>query len=146
MCYLIITHVKNGESKKQSFWICLSVIICLKLMKVYQYESISIKKEQISSYLVFKYCQFGQDGWKSRTFFMSSNWRWTCSQIFRKFRRSENLQLFWMMLKCSIFSSLDFEYRLWVIIFAQERALRQTFTYLKSTIETLKKSVKIIQS
>ena len=27
----------------------------------------------------------------------------------------------------------------WVIIFTQERALRQTFTYLKATIETLKK-------
>ena len=48
--------------------------------------------------------------------------------------------------KYSICSSLDFEYRLWVIIFTQERAPRQTFTYLKSTIETLKKSVKIIQS
>ena len=29
----------------------------------------------------------------------------------------------------------------WVIIFTQERALRQTFTYPKATIETLKKSV-----
>ena len=46
----------------------------------------------------------------------------------------------------SICSSLDFEYRLRVIIFTQERAPRQTFTYLRSTIETLKKSVKIIQS
>ena len=45
-----------------------------------------------------QYCQFGQDGWKSRTFFMKISWRWTCSQIFRKFRRLENLRLFWMML------------------------------------------------
>ena len=29
----------------------------------------------------------------------------------------------------------------WVIIFTQERALRQTFTYPEATIETLKKSV-----
>ena len=29
----------------------------------------------------------------------------------------------------------------WVIVFTQERALRQTFTYPKPTIETLKKSV-----
>ena len=34
---------------------------------------------------------------------------------------------------------LDFEHRLWVIIFKQERAPQQMFTYLKSTIETLKK-------
>ena len=42
--------------------------------------------------------------------------------------------------KCNICSSLDFEYRLWVIIFTQERASWQTFTYLKSTVETLKES------
>ena len=29
----------------------------------------------------------------------------------------------------------------WVIVFTQERALRQTFTYPKPTIETLKKGV-----
>ena len=40
----------------------------------------------------------------------------------------------------SICSSLDFEYRLWVIIFTQERAPRQTFTYLKSTIENIEKT------
>ena len=63
----------------------------------------------------------------------------------------ENLE-FWISavilndVKYSICSSLDFEYKLWVIMFTQERAPRQTFTYLKSTIETLKKSVKIIQS
>ena len=34
----------------------------------------------------------------------------------------------------------------WVIIFTQERALWQTFTYSKSTIETLKKSVNNVQS
>ena len=63
---------------------------------------------------------------------MKISWRWTCSQIFRKFRRLESA-------KYSICSSLDFENRLWEIIFTQERAQRQTFTYLKSTIETLKK-------
>ena len=40
--------------------------------------------------------------------------------------------------KYSIWSSLDFEYRLWVIIFTLERASRQAFTYLKPTTETLK--------
>ena len=34
----------------------------------------------------------------------------------------------------------------WVIIFTQERALWQTFTYPKSTKETLKKSVNNFQS
>ena len=41
--------------------------------------------------------------------------------------------------KYSICSSLDFENRLWVIIFTEERALRQAFTYLKWTKETQKK-------
>ena len=41
--------------------------------------------------------------------------------------------------KYSICSSLDFEYRLSVIIFTQKRDPRQAFTYIKSTIETLKK-------
>ena len=44
------------------------------------------------------------------------------------------------MVKYGICSSLHFEYRLWVIIFTQERALRKAFTYLKPTTETLKKS------
>ena len=43
------------------------------------------------------------------------------------------------MVQYSICSSLDLENRPWVIIFTQERAPRQAFTYLKSTIETLKK-------
>ena len=43
------------------------------------------------------------------------------------------------MVKYNICSSLDLENRLWVIIFTQERVPRQAFTYLKSTIETLKK-------
>ena len=34
--YLIITHVKNVQSNKQSFRICLPIIICLKLIKEYQ--------------------------------------------------------------------------------------------------------------
>ena len=48
--------------------------------------------------------------------------------------------------KYSICSSIVLEYRLREIMFTQERAPGQTFTYLKSTIETLKKIVKIIQS
>ena len=43
------------------------------------------------------------------------------------------------MVKYSICSSLDVENRLWVIIFTEERAPRKEFTYLKSTIEKLKK-------
>ena len=42
-------------------------------------------------------------------------------------------------IKNSICSSLDIENRLWVIIFTQKRAPRQAFSYLKSTIKTLKK-------
>ena len=49
------------------------------------------------------------------------------------------------MVKYSICSSVDFEHRLWVIIFTQETGPRKAFTYLKPTIETLKK-VKNIQS
>ena len=45
-----------------------------------------------------------------------------------------------LAVKYSICSSLDLENRIWVIRFTQERAPRQAFTYLKSTIETLKKS------
>ena len=42
-------------------------------------------------------------------------------------------------IKNSICSSLDIENRLWVIIFTQRRAPLQAFSYLKSTIKTLKK-------
>ena len=53
--------------------------------------------------------------------------------MFRKFAAILN------DVKYSICSSLDFEYRLWIIIFTQERTPRQAFTYFKSKIETLKK-------
>ena len=46
--------------------------------------------------LNLQYLQFGQDGWRSKTFFMKICLRWTCSQIFRKFSYWETL--FWMML------------------------------------------------
>ena len=61
---------------------------------------------------------------------MKISWRWTCSQIFRKFSYCENLWLFWMQ-HLLIF-------RLWAIMFTQERAPRQTFTYSNSTTEALK--------
>ena len=82
---------KNKESKKQPFRICLSVIIYLSWWK-------NISKKINFFVPSLQYCQFGQDGWKRRTFFMETSWRWTCSQIFRKFSYCENLWLFWMML------------------------------------------------
>ena len=53
----------------------------------------STKKEEISSYLVYDVASLGKMVGKAEPF----SW-WTCSQIFRKFRRLEVLQLFWMML------------------------------------------------
>ena len=44
-CYLIITHVKDKESKKKPFRICLPV----KLVD----ERMLIKKEKVSSYLIY---------------------------------------------------------------------------------------------
>ena len=44
-CYLIITYVKNKESKKQSFRICLPVKLADGRM--------SIKKEKVYSYLIY---------------------------------------------------------------------------------------------
>ena len=78
-------------------------------------------------------------GGKAKPF--SISWSWTCSQMFRKFRCLENLRyLEWF--KYGICSSLELEDRLWVIIFTQESVPRQAFIYLKSTIET---QVKIIR-
>ena len=81
---------KNKESKKQSFWIVLQEYYALADKKI------SIKKEEISSYLVYNI------GWKSRTFSVKISWRWTRNQIFRKFSHWENLRLFWMMLNTAI--------------------------------------------
>ena len=58
----------------------------------------------------WQYCLSGQDGWKSRNIFRKINWRWTCSQIFRKFSHWENLNL--NDVKYRICSSLELEYRL----------------------------------
>ena len=92
--YLIITHVKNKRSKKQPLRICLSVIPYIIYLSWWKNISKKRKKLFVPS---LQYCQFGQDGWKSRTFFMKISWRWTCSQIFRKFSYWEDLS-FWMML------------------------------------------------
>ena len=70
--YLIITHVKNKESKK---------LFC----KISWWENVN------------KWHHSGQDGWKSRTFFMKRSWIWTCSKIFRKFNYWEIQLQFWMM-------------------------------------------------
>ena len=58
--YLIITHVKNKESKKQPFRICLAVQLTD--------GRILIKKEDISSYLVYNIVILGKMGEKT-TFF-----------------------------------------------------------------------------
>ena len=50
--YLVITHVKNKESKREPFQISLFV----KLAD----GRISIKKEEISSYLVYNILSFGK--------------------------------------------------------------------------------------
>ena len=49
--YLIITHVKNKESKKQPFRICLHVIICLSCWK-------NINKKERNLFVPsLQYCQ-----------------------------------------------------------------------------------------
>ena len=86
-CYLISNHVKNKESKKQPFQICLPVKLADGRM--------SMKKEK--KFLPnLQHFQFRQDGWK--TFFIKISWMWTCSQIFRKFSYWENVLLFWITL------------------------------------------------
>ena len=57
----------------------------------YADKRISIKKEEIYSYLVYNIVSSGKMG---GIFFLKISWRWTCSQIFRKFRRLENLRYF----------------------------------------------------
>ena len=121
-CYLVVTRVKNKEPEKQPLRIWLPVIICLGWWKN------NNKKGRNFFVPSLKFCQFRQNGLKKRNFFMKTSWIWTCCQIVKKFSYWENLRLFWMMLN-------------WVIIGTQERALWQTFTYSKSTTETLKKSV-----
>ena len=86
------SHKKNKELKKQPFRICLSVVIYLSWWK-----NIS-KKKEISFLPSLQYCQFGQYGWKSRTFFMKISRSWTCRQLIRKFSYCKNLWLFWLML------------------------------------------------
>ena len=49
-CYLIKNHVKNKESKKQPFQICLSVKLADRKM--------SMEKENISSYLIYNILNF----------------------------------------------------------------------------------------
>ena len=87
---------------------------------------ISIKKEQISSYLVYNIVNLGKMGGKAEPFL----WRSVEDELAVKYL--ENLDVLKICailndVKCSICSSLDLENRLWVIIFAQERAPRQTF-------------------
>ena len=58
--YFIIAHLKNEESKKQPFRICLPVKLADgRILK---------KRGKITSHLNLQYCQFIQDGSKNRTF------------------------------------------------------------------------------
>ena len=56
-CYLITNHVKNKESRKQLFRICLPVKLAVGIM--------SVKKEKIIFAPNLQHFQFGQDGWKT---------------------------------------------------------------------------------
>ena len=95
-----------------------------------------MRKKQISSYLVYNIVNLGKMDGKAEPF----SWR-----SFRKFRRLENLRLFRMMLNTAFAHlqalSIDLSNNIYT-----RKSSPKTFTYLKSTIETLKKSVKIIQS
>ena len=87
-CYLITNQVKNKESKKLPFRICLPVKLAGGSMSIENGKKFFVSNLQ--------HCQFKQDGWK--TFSMKVSWTWNCSQIFRKFSYRENKLLFWMIL------------------------------------------------
>ena len=87
VCYLISNHVKNKESKKQPFQICLH----MKLAD----GSMSMKKEKKFFLTNLQRFQYGQDDWE--TFLLKISWVWTCSQIFRKISYWENM-LLWVMI------------------------------------------------
>ena len=63
--HLTIIHVKNKESKKQPFRICLAVIICLRWFTYIN------KKKEISSYLVYSIVGLGKMAGKTEPF----SWR-----------------------------------------------------------------------
>ena len=99
-CYLISNHVKNKESKKQPFQICLPVKLADGRM--------SMKKEK--RFLPnLQHFQFRQSGWK--TFFMKISGIWTCSQIFRKFRYWEKNAAILNNITWSICSCFDFGWK-----------------------------------
>ena len=59
-CYLMITHIKNKDSKKQPFPICISV----KLTDGRK----SIKKEKNSLYLIYNIVSLGKMAEKTEPF------------------------------------------------------------------------------
>ena len=116
--YLIIIHVKTKESKKQPFRICLSLIIYLRWWK-------NISKK-ISLYLLSIWARWLE----KQTLFHED-------ELAVKYL--ENLAIANI---CGCFEWCEIQhyliFRLWVIMFTQERALQQRFIYSKSRIETVK--------
>ena len=74
---------------KQLFRICLPVKLADRRT--------SIKKEKVSSYIVYNFSSFSKMAGKTESFSGKISWIWTCSQISRKFSHWENLLLLWMM-------------------------------------------------
>ena len=60
-------------------------------------EKMSIKKEEVSSYLVYNIVSLRKMPGKRGHFSWKIAWKWTCSQIFRTCSYLENLLLFWIM-------------------------------------------------
>ena len=75
--------------------------------------------------------------------FMKIGWRWTCSQIFSKFRRLENLRLFWMILSTT-FAQLMTLSKNNNIIYTR-KSFPTNFYLFKANYRSTEK-VKIIQS
>ena len=79
-------------------------------------ERISVKKEQISLYLVYSIFSLGKMAGKAENF----SWRSGEDELVVKYL--ENVDVCFAAIlndfKCSICSSIDFEYKLRVIIFA----------------------------
>ena len=116
--YLIVTHIKNKESKKRPFRICLPVILCLSSWK-------NINQKGRNFFVTsWQYSQFGQDGRKKRTF----SERWDEYEL--PVKNLENLAIEKI---CYYLAWFEIKYLLifilWITIFIQER-VPPTIIYL----------------